>query len=107
MADIKLGKLPDRTPVKLTITITPDLQSSLQAYASVYAAASGAEEPVVDLIHAMLTAFVESERAFNQARADAAGAVNRAKRPAARRVWNASDSNRRSSRRQLPYKHNI
>ena len=24
MVELKLGKLPDRTPVKLTITITPD-----------------------------------------------------------------------------------
>ncbi|MBB3941473.1 hypothetical protein GGR39_003150 [Novosphingobium fluoreni] len=75
MADLKLGKLPDRTPVKLTITITPDLQSSLQAYASVYEAAYGVEEPVIDLIPAMLTAFLESDRAFNQSRAAAARAV--------------------------------
>ncbi|WP_353888498.1 DUF2274 domain-containing protein [uncultured Sphingomonas sp.] len=33
MANLKLGKLPDRTPAKLTITITPDLQTALQAYA--------------------------------------------------------------------------
>jgi hypothetical protein len=25
MADIKLARLPDRTPVKLTISISPDL----------------------------------------------------------------------------------
>lgn len=31
MVELKLGKLPDRTPVKLTITITPDLQARLQA----------------------------------------------------------------------------
>lgn len=29
MADLKLAKLPDRTPVKLSITITPDLQAAL------------------------------------------------------------------------------
>jgi len=75
MADLKLGKLPDRSRVKLTITITPDLQLSLQAYASVYAATYGVEEPVVDLIPAMLTAFLDSDRAFNQARAAAGRAV--------------------------------
>ena len=46
MADLKLGKLPDRTPVKLSITITPDLQAGLQDYAAVYAATYGVEEPV-------------------------------------------------------------
>ncbi len=37
MVDLRLGKLPDRTPVKLAITITPDLQAALQAYAAIYA----------------------------------------------------------------------
>ena len=54
MADLKLGKLPDRTPVKLTITITPDLQGALQAYAAIYTATYGVEESVSDLVPAML-----------------------------------------------------
>src|SRR3546814_7620770 len=33
MAAIKLGKLPDRTPVKLTISILPDLKQALDDYA--------------------------------------------------------------------------
>lgn len=64
MADLKLGKLPDRTPVKLAITITPDLQSLLHAYAAAYASTYGIEEPVTELIPAMLSAFLESDRAF-------------------------------------------
>jgi len=68
MADLKLGKLPDRTPVKLAITITPDLQSALRVYAALYAQAYGAEEPVVELIPAMLAAFLESDRNFVRAR---------------------------------------
>ncbi len=68
MADLKLGKLPDCTPVKLAITITPDLQSSLQAYAAAYASTYGIEEPVTELIPAMLSAFLESDRAFARER---------------------------------------
>lgn len=68
MTELKLGKLPDRTPVKLSITLTPDLQGQLQAYASVYAATYGVDEPVADLIPAMLAAFLESDRAFVRAR---------------------------------------
>lgn len=68
MADIKLGKLPDRTPVKLAITITPDLQAALQSYASLYAETYGVEEPVAELIPAMLAAFLESDRTFAKAR---------------------------------------
>ena len=68
MADLKLARLPDRTPVKLTIIITPDLQSALQAYAGLYASTYGVEEPVADLIPAMLTAFLDGDRSFVRAR---------------------------------------
>lgn len=68
MADLRLGKLPDRTPVKLSITITPDLQSALQRYASIYAETYGVEEPVTELIPAMLAAFLESDRVFARTR---------------------------------------
>lgn len=68
MPDLKLGKLPDRTPVKLSITITPDLQSALQDYAVVYAEAYGVEEPVAELIPAMLETFLGSDRNFVRVR---------------------------------------
>ena len=68
MTDLKLGKLPDRTPVKLAITITPDLQNALRDYAVLYAQAYDAEEPVVELIPAMLATFLESDRHFVRAR---------------------------------------
>lgn len=72
MVELKLGKLPDRTPVKLTITITPDLQARLQAYAAVYASTYGVEEPVVDLVPAMPAAFLDSDRNFVRSREAAA-----------------------------------
>ena len=68
MAELKLAKLADRTPVKLSITITPDLQAQLQAYAIAYAAAYGVEEPVSELIPAMLATFLESDRSFIRGR---------------------------------------
>ena len=68
MADLKLAKLPDRTPVKLTITITPDLQNTLKSYAAMYAQAYGSDEPLTELIPAMLIAFLESDRNFAKAR---------------------------------------
>lgn len=69
MPDLKLPKLPDRTPVRLTISITPDLQAALNDYAKVYAETYGHEEPVTELIPAMLASFVESDRAFSRSRA--------------------------------------
>lgn len=63
-------KLPDRTPIKLGITITPDLQSALQTYAAIYTETYGVEEPIAELIPAMLAAFLESDRAFARARSN-------------------------------------
>lgn len=68
MPDIKLAQLRDRTPVKLGISVMPDLNQALNDYAALYAQAYGREEPVVDLIPAMLAAFLESDRAFNKGR---------------------------------------
>jgi len=64
MADLKLAKLPDRTPVKLTITILPELNDALRDYARCYAEAYGDEEPVTELIPAILLSFLESDRSF-------------------------------------------
>lgn len=69
MPDIKLAQLRDRTPVKLSISVMPDLNQALNDYAAFYAQAYGREEPVVDLIPAILAAFLESDRAFSKARA--------------------------------------
>ncbi|MDC7675147.1 DUF2274 domain-containing protein [Asticcacaulis machinosus] len=63
MADLKLPKLPDRTPVKLTIVIGSELNEALKAYADRYAQAYGAREPVVELIPFILEAFLVSDKA--------------------------------------------
>lgn len=68
MADLKLAQLPDRNPVKLTVSVIPDLHQSLVDYAALYAQTYGRKEPVSELIPAMLTAFLESDRAFVRAR---------------------------------------
>ena len=68
MADIKLPQLPDRTPVKLAITITPELQSALKDYAVIYAETYGTQEPITELIPAMLAAFLDGDRGFARSR---------------------------------------
>jgi hypothetical protein len=69
MAELRLSKLPDRTPIKLSIVVTPDLNDALTDYAEAYRVAYGQGEPVVDLIPFMLKAFLESDRGFAKARA--------------------------------------
>jgi hypothetical protein len=66
MVELKLPKLPDRTPVKLTIIVMPELVRRLQDYAAAYAEAYGQEEPVVELIPAMLTSFLDGDRGFTR-----------------------------------------
>lgn len=68
MPDIKLARLPDRVPVKMTINVMPDLAAALASYARLYGEAYGKEEPVADLIPAMLETFLASDRAFLRAK---------------------------------------
>lgn len=73
MTDLKLARLPDRTPVKMTINIPPELNRALGAYAEMYAEAYGEPEPVQELVPAMLAAFLDSDRAFSARRKRRAG----------------------------------
>ena len=68
MATLKLGKLPDRTPSKLTITVTPELKRSLDEYAQLYRETYGQSEAVAELVPHMLATFLSSDRAFVKAR---------------------------------------
>jgi hypothetical protein len=68
MAELKLGKLPDRVPVKMTIAVSPELSRALNDYARAYEEAYGQAESATDLIPAMLGAFLQSDRAFAKAR---------------------------------------
>lgn len=68
MPDLRLRKLPDRTPVKITISISPDLSQALSEYAALYQEAYGQPEPVQELIPAMLASFLESDRFFARSR---------------------------------------
>jgi hypothetical protein len=68
MTEIKLPKLPDRTPVKLAIVVSPELHAALNDYAAAYEAAYGAREALTDLVPAILASFIEGDRAFARRR---------------------------------------
>jgi hypothetical protein len=73
MPELKLQKLPDRTPVKLTISVSPDLNQALSDYAAAYRETYGQSESVADLVPYMLQAFLDGDRGFakiRQARRD-------------------------------------
>ncbi|WP_157219133.1 DUF2274 domain-containing protein [Flavisphingomonas formosensis] len=68
MPELKLSRLPERTPVKITISLPPELHRALGAYAAVYRDTYGEEEPITELIPQMLASFLASDRAFMQKR---------------------------------------
>ncbi|HVM78152.1 MAG TPA: DUF2274 domain-containing protein [Stellaceae bacterium] len=68
MPDLKLGKLPDRTPVRIVLRVSPDLDRALRAYAELYREAYGEMESVAELIPSMLERFLESDRGYAKAR---------------------------------------
>ena len=65
---LRIGQLPDRTPVKLTVSVDPDLASALADYAAIYAETYGAEEKPETLVPAMLDMFLSSDAGFKRAR---------------------------------------
>ena len=71
---LKLPRLPERTPVKMTIALDPATHAMLQAYAALYREMYGSEEPLTELIPYMLKGFLESDRSFVRAHQARAGA---------------------------------
>jgi hypothetical protein len=68
MTKLKLAKLPGRTPLKITIAVSPDLAQALQDYAAIYRAEYGEPESAANLIPFMLGSFLESDKGFAKAR---------------------------------------
>jgi hypothetical protein len=64
---MRLPKLPDRTPVKLTTMLPPPLAARLRSYADFYAETYGAREEVADLVPFMLEAFLDGDADFRRA----------------------------------------
>ncbi|WP_192385158.1 DUF2274 domain-containing protein [Mesorhizobium silamurunense] len=83
MSNLKLGKLPDRTPSKITISVSAELNQALKDYAVLYRQTYGESESVAELIPYMLAEFLESDRAFAKARKEgvpAAGTSEKSRR---------------------------
>jgi hypothetical protein len=74
MPEIKLARLPDRTPVKITLALPPELHLALEDYARLYADIYGQAEPVSELIPAMLAGFLEADKVFARRRRELRGA---------------------------------
>jgi hypothetical protein len=68
MTELKLAKIPDRKPVKLSINVTPHLHALLTDYADLYRENYGQSESIADLIPYILQSFLDSDRVFAKSR---------------------------------------
>lgn len=66
-ASLKVGPLPDRTPVKVSVACDPALHDDLKAYANVHSQTYGKTVSVADLIPSMLRTLIDSDTAFKRA----------------------------------------
>ena len=67
MKKVKLARLPDRVPVKMQVTLPPDLAARLRDYADLYAETYGVREEPADLVPYMLNSFLGSDADFRKA----------------------------------------
>lgn len=65
---LKVGPLPDRTPVKVSLSIEPDLNVDLKDYAAIHSRTYGKEVTVSELIPSMLRALIDSDSRFKRER---------------------------------------
>jgi len=66
--NLKIAKLRDMTPTKMSINVTPDLKSDLDIYARLYERAYGDKQDVTNLIPLMLEGFLASDSGFRKAK---------------------------------------
>ena len=68
MTKLKLGPLPNRTPVKLTVTFPAEIFETLADYARVFEETYGVEESCENLIPYIVEAYLNSDSSFKKAR---------------------------------------
>lgn len=65
---LRIGKLPDLTPIKMTIQVDPETHRMLADYARIYAQNYGEEVVPATLVPSMLASFLASDNGFKRAR---------------------------------------
>ena len=63
---LRLGPLPQNDTVKINVSLTAELKSKLDRYATVHAELYGQPVDAIALIPHMLEAFIARDRAFNR-----------------------------------------
>lgn len=69
---LRLGPLPKKEPVKLTVVLSAELKATLDRYAALHAQTYGGRVDAAALVPHMLEAFMARDRGFKQSRDSAA-----------------------------------
>jgi len=65
---LKLGPIPERAPVKFSISLAPSVHEALVDYAALHERAYGAKASIPEVAALMIENFLESDRSFRRAR---------------------------------------
>ncbi len=68
MTGLKIRKIPDRTPVKITLALPPDVHADLLRYAEIYRHEHGSEETPLLLAAHMIAIFMQCDSGFRKAK---------------------------------------
>ena len=65
---LRIGKLPDLTPVKLTVSLEPEVHKMLEDYARIYNDSYGEAVKPSELVPSMIAGFLATDNSFKRAR---------------------------------------
>ena len=65
---LKIGKLPDLKPVKLTVSLEPEVHQMLEDYAQIYSDSYGDKVKPAALMPLMIVSFLSTDNGFKRAR---------------------------------------
>ena len=65
---LRIGKLPDLTPVKLTVSLDREVHQMLEDYARIYGESYGETIKPAELVPSMIAGFLATDNGFKRAR---------------------------------------
>ena len=65
---LRIAKLPDLTPVKLTVSLEPEIHRMLEDYARIYSHSYGETVKPAELVPSMISGFLATDNGFKRAR---------------------------------------
>ena len=65
---LRIAKLPNLTPVKLTVSLEPEVHQMLEDYAKIYGDSYGETVNPAELVPSMIAGFMAMDNGFKRAR---------------------------------------